>query len=83
VTASEDYDMKEKLSVTDDGNIYVDGVLRLAGPPQSVLGNGDLQAHLLRFESEKLSPLDKIVHEKVMNAYGFHREQDGVWRQPR
>ena len=73
--------MADKLRVTDDGKVYVDGVLRLVGRRESVVGNGDMQAHLLRLESEILSPLDKIVHEKVMNAHGFHRGREGVWRQ--
>lgn len=73
--------MSDKLRVTDDGKVYIHGVLRLVGRGESVVGNGELQAHLLRLESEILSPLDKLVHEKVMNAYGFHRDQRGVWRQ--
>ncbi|HET8826127.1 MAG TPA: hypothetical protein VFM77_13410 [Terriglobales bacterium] len=75
--------MTDKLRVTDDGKVYVDGVLRLVGRPDSVLGNGDMQAHLLRLESEALSPIDKVVHESVMKAYGFQRDQKGVWRQAR
>jgi hypothetical protein len=73
--------MVDKLRVTNDGKVYVDGVLRLIGPPGSVLGNGDMQAHLLRLESEVLSPIDRIVHESVMKAYGFQRDREGVWRQ--
>ncbi len=73
--------MAEKLRVMDDGKVYVDGVLRLVGRPDSVLPNGDLQAHLLRLESEVLSTIDRIVHESVMKAYGFQRDQEGVWRQ--
>ena len=73
--------MADKLRVTDDGKVYVDGVLRLVGPPDSVLSNGDMQAHLLRLESEALSPIDKVVHQSVMKAYGFHRDRKGVWRQ--
>lgn len=75
--------MADKLRVTDDGRVYVDGVLCLIGRPDSVRSNGDLQAHLLRLESEVLSPIDKIVHESVMKAYGFQRDRDGVWRQAR
>ena len=73
--------MADKLRVTDDGKVYVDGVLRLVGRRDSVVDNGDMQAHLLRLESEVLSPIDKIVHENVMKAYGFHRDRAGVWRQ--
>ncbi len=73
--------MAEKLCVMNDGKVYVDGVLRLVGRPDSVLSNGDLQAHLLRLESEVLSPIDRIVHESVMKAYGFQRDQEGVWHQ--
>lgn len=73
--------MPDKLRVTDDGKVYVDGVLRLVGPPDSVLTNGDLQAHLLQLESEVLAPIDRIVHESVMKAHGFLRDQEGVWRQ--
>jgi hypothetical protein len=75
------HEMADRLRVTDDGKIYVDGVLRLIGPRERVVSNGDMQAHLLRLESGDLSPLDRIVHERVMNAFGFHRDQDGVWRQ--
>jgi hypothetical protein len=73
--------MADKLRATDDGKIYIDGVLRLVGRPGSVLANGDMQAHLLRLESEVLSPIDRIVHESVMKAYGFQRDREGVWRQ--
>lgn len=73
--------MADRLRVNDDGTVYVDGVLRLVGRAESVLRNGDLQAHLFRLESEVLSPIDRIVHESVMKAYGFQRDQEGVWRQ--
>jgi hypothetical protein len=74
--------MADKLQVSDQGEVYVDGALRLVGSPAKVVGNGDMLAHLLRLESTDLSPLDKLVHVKVMNAFGFHRNQDGVWREP-
>jgi hypothetical protein len=81
VREDKEHEMKDKLRVTDDGEVYVDGVLRLVGQPDSVRSNGDMQAHLLRLESEALSPLDRIVHESVMKAYGFTRDDKGVWRQ--
>ena len=83
VRSDKGHEMVDKLRVMDDGKVYVNGVLRLLGPPDSVLANGDLQAHLLRLESEILSPIDRVVHESVMKAYGFQRDQDGVWRQTR
>ncbi len=73
--------MLDRLRVTDDGKVYVDGVLRLVGRAESVLRNGDMQAHLLRLESDVLSPIDRIVHESVMKAYGFQRDKEGIWRQ--
>ncbi len=76
-----EHKMTDKLRVTDDGKVYVDGVLRLVGQPDTVRSNGDMQAHLLRLESEALSPIDRIVHESVLKAYGFNRDREGVWRQ--
>jgi hypothetical protein len=75
----------KKLRVTPDGEIYVGGVLRLAGPKEMVFLVAGKYAHPLqdsvtRLESEHVEPLDTEICTRLMRAAGFVKDQNGVWR---
>jgi len=72
--------------ITEDGKIYIDGVLRLVGPKGLVIARpGGLLEHplagtVMRLESPPV-PIDDTNDKTILESQGFFRSKNGVWRQ--
>lgn len=77
--------MPDKLRVTADGQIFINGELRMVGAPVTQIGerySSGLEGTVMRLEAGDVTGLDADIHKKILEAAGFFRDQDGVWRKP-